>query len=217
MLVEAPQANYLLRDQEITVIRVPLASIAATPTPGRLRPCPRCGSQGFTVHQRSWKRLKDPHIHHVLVDRHRCKRCGWVGRSYPTGVGAGRQSDAQRQLSLLLYATGLSYAAVRAALGTLGADVSETTIRHNVNDARRQVRDDFRTGRLHLQVQEDGRLAGSDGALILRICSLSPSERWLEIAIVPGPGADELRWRVERGVHWVQQLTLIEGAPPESA
>jgi hypothetical protein len=132
-------------------------------------------------------------------------------------VGVGRQSDAQRQLSLLLYATGLSYAAVRSALDSLGADVSETTIRHNVNEARRQVRDDFRTGRLHLQPQADGRLAGADGVLELRICSLPAGERWLEITIPPGPGAEELRWRVERGMHWLGQLSTLDGAPPETA
>jgi hypothetical protein len=132
-------------------------------------------------------------------------------------VGAGRQSDAQRQLSLLLYATGLSYAVVRSALNSLGADVSETTIRHNVNEARRQARDDFRTGRLHLQVQSDGRLAGADGALTLRVYSLSPHERWLEIAIAPGPGAEELQWRLERGMRWLEQLTELDGAPPATA
>jgi hypothetical protein len=159
------------------------------------------------VHQRAWKRIKDPHVTRVAVDRYRCKRCGWVGRSYPAGVGTGRQSMAQQQLSLLLYAVGLSYAGVRSTLASLGCDVSETTVRHNVHAARQRAPEDFRASRLQLDAVGDGRLVGADGDLTLRIAGSSPVERWLEIDITPGPRASELQWRLETGARWMRHAS----------
>src|SRR5262249_54135506 len=101
---------------EPAVLRIPIAGVARAPRPGRSEPCPRCGSLGFTVHQRSWKHVKDPDVTRVPVDRYRCKRCGWVGRSYPAGIGPGRQSIAQQQITVVLCAAGLSYSTARLAL-----------------------------------------------------------------------------------------------------
>jgi len=83
-------------------LRIPLIAVASAPG-DRPRPCVRCGSRGLNVHQRTRKRVKDPQVAYALVVRYLCKRCGHVGRSYPAGLGAGRQSASLQHLSVLLY------------------------------------------------------------------------------------------------------------------
>ena len=195
-------------NREERLMRLPLAPVERTPDPGRREPCPQCGSQGFTVHQRSSKRVLDPQVDRVAVDRYRCKRCGWVGRSYPTGVDAGRQTIGLRQLSLMLYGAGMSLATVRATMMQLGCGVSETTVRHNVDEARTHFAAEWRPQHWSFRIVSDAgaqaaRLLGADGAIVLRIGGAPAEQRWLEIELPTGAGADDLRWRFEQGIRWL--------------
>jgi hypothetical protein len=197
-------------------LRIPFARIDLSHPTRREEPCPRCGSLGFTVHQRMWKKIRDPHVSHVEVDRYRCKRCRWAGRTYPEGIGRGRQSDGLRDLSVLLYAFGLSYSAVHLTLGSLGCVVSETTVRHNVRDARLRAAPDLWLRRLRLDIVGPGELEGPDGALALRITGSADADRWLEVTVVRDPLHVDLRWRLEHSTQWLAAAPR-EQTPPGSA
>ena len=177
-----------------TVLRIALATISDLPPPRPGEPCSRCGSYGFNIHQRTWKSIRDPQANRVQAIRYRCKRCGAVWRRYGEGVGTDRQSRAVKELSVLLYCLGLSYQGTSDVLDDLGCALAPATIRKNVIGshpqlARRKPRL-FRVG--------TSEIAGQDGRLTLRVVGIPTTSRWLEIAIAPGPGADELSWRVTR-------------------
>src|SRR5919112_5585636 len=94
--------------------------------------CDRCGSQGFNLHQRASKALKDPLMLRADVIRFICKRCRKTTRLYPVGVDSARQTVALRQASVLLYWLGLSYDGIRELLGHLGCPLSKATVWANV-------------------------------------------------------------------------------------
>ena len=94
--------------------------------------CDRCGSQGFNLHQRATKALKDPLTLRADVIRFICKRCRKTTRLYPPGVDSARQTVALRQASVLLYWLGLSYDGIRELLGHLGCPLSKATVWANV-------------------------------------------------------------------------------------
>lgn len=178
------------------VIRIPLLSADDTPAVEPPDACRRCGSRGFSIHQRVWKRVKDPQVQRAQVVRFLCKRCGHVRRGYPVGISASRQSRSLYHLSVLLYWIGLSYQSVRAVLGELGCALSTTSIRRNVQATRRAADRAAPFARLRLAPTTDGILRGPDGLMALRLVRQSPTERYLEAAIAPGPRASELSQRL---------------------
>src|SRR3954451_3278616 len=86
--------------------------------------CDRCGSQGFNLHQRATKALKDPLTLRADVIRFICKRCRKTTRLYPPGVDSARQTVALGQASVLLYGLGLSYDAIRELGAPVGCPLS---------------------------------------------------------------------------------------------
>ena len=121
--------------------------------------CDRCGSQGFNLHQRATKALKDPLALRADVVRFICKRCRKTTRLYPVGVDGARQTVALRQASVLLYWLGLSYDGIRELLGLLGCPLSKATVWANVRASgllgnRHRLRAD--PGTLVIQRQPDG-------------------------------------------------------------
>jgi hypothetical protein len=180
--------------------RFPLDTVSDQPpdTPGE--PCPRCGSHGFNIHQRSWKSIRDPQVTRTEAIRYRCKRCGAVLRRYGDGVGPDRQSHAIKQLSVFLYCLGLSYQGTRDVLSDLGCALSPATIRKNVMGSHPHL---IRSKpRLHRS--GPGRLAGRNVQLSLRIAGIPTTSRWLEVTIEPGPEAADLSWQV---THCAEFLT----------
>jgi hypothetical protein len=139
----------------------------------------------------------------VLVLRYVCKRCGRARRAYPAGVGAGRQSAALRQLSVVLYWLGLSYLGVRAALADLGCALSCTSIRRNVADAHQATGWPPASSRLDLQSVGGGVLRGRDGLICLRLEQGTDAARFLVAEIAPGPNAAHLRWRLHEAAGWL--------------
>jgi hypothetical protein len=180
-----------------SVIQIPLSPIEERP-PGRPRlVCGSCGGQAFVVHQRVWKRIRDPHLRQVLGIRYRCKRCARIVRCYPIGAGDGRQSDAVREMSVLLYCVGLTYGTASLALQALGCGVSPTTVRHNMEDLRSRFPTTGVLSRLHLDPGTSGTLRGPDGGLTLRVDGTLHA-RSLIVTIDPGSTAADLRWRFNR-------------------
>jgi hypothetical protein len=98
----------------------------------RPRRCGRCGSQGFNVHQRASKSLKDPSMQRADVVRFICKRCRKTTRVYPEGVDAARQTLGLRHATILLYWLGLPYEGIREVVDCLGCPLSKATIWANV-------------------------------------------------------------------------------------
>jgi len=165
--------------------------------------CDRCGSQGFNLHQRATKALKDPLTLRADVIRFICKRCRKTTRLYPPGVDSARQTVALRQSSVMLYWLGLSYLAVRATLADLGCALSCTSIRRNVADARQATGWPPASSRLDLQSAGDGVLRGRDGLVCLRLEQATEASRFLLVEIAPGPNAAHLRWRLHEAVGWL--------------
>jgi hypothetical protein len=199
------------------IVRVPLLSAADAPGSEPLAPCSRCGSKGFSIHQRTWKRVKDPHLERALVVRFLCKRCGRVRRAYPDGIGASRQSGSLRHLTVLLYWIGLSYQSVRAVLLDLGCPLSTTSIRRNVEAARQTAQLEPPLGRLRLEPAGGGVLRGADGLMALRVVPQAGADRALEVESAPGPGASNLHWRLTAAATWLAQVFGPEVVPPVSA
>ncbi len=169
------------------VVRTPLVSVADTLEVRPGEPCTACGGRGFTIHQRTWKQVKDPQTRRALVVRLLCKRCGHVRRAYPAGIGSSRQSGGLKHLSVLLYWIGISYQGVRAVLRDLGCPLSTTSVRRNVEGARRAAPLEPPLGRLRLEPVGSGMLRGADGVLALRVLPLAGGQRCLEAEIAPGP------------------------------
>jgi hypothetical protein len=124
--------------------------------------CDRCGSQGFNLHQRASKALKDPLMLRADVIRFICKRCRKTTRLYPAGVDSARQTVALRQASVLLYWLGLSYDGIRELLGHLGCPLSKATVWANVRASgllgnRHRLRAD--PGTLSVQALASGAVA----------------------------------------------------------
>jgi hypothetical protein len=199
------------------VVRIPLVSAADAPGAAPAEACARCGSKGFSIHQRTWKRVKDPHLERALVVRFLCKRCGRVRRAYPAGIGASRQSRSLRHLSVLLYWVGLSYHGVRAVLLDLGCPLSTTSIRRNVESVRRSAGLEPPLGRLRLEPMGGGVLRGPDGLMALQVVRQGADERVLEVEIADGPGATDLHWRLTSAATWLARTFGPEVSPPASA
>jgi len=153
--------------------------------------CDRCGSQGFNLHQRATKALKDPLTLRADVIRFICKRCRKTTRLYPPGVDAARQTVALRQASVMLYWLGLSYDGIRELLGHLGCPLSKATVWANVRTSgllgnRHRLRAD--PGSLAIQSRPNGGVAkmqlrgrtatvsleGGSGELLLIVNAIQP-------------------------------------------
>jgi hypothetical protein len=153
--------------------------------------CDRCGSQGFNLHQRASKALKDPLMLRADVIRFICKRCRKTTRLYPPGVDSARQTIALRNSSVLLYWLGLSYDGIRELLGHLGCPLSKATVWANVRSSgllgnRHRLRAD--PGSLTIQARPHGAVArmllrgrpatltleGGNGELQLTVSTIQP-------------------------------------------
>ncbi|MFN0073821.1 MAG: transposase family protein [Chloroflexota bacterium] len=179
------------------VIRVPLVPVGERPLNERPGACAHCGSKGFNVHQRTWRTVRDPHLKRVNVARFVCKRCGATCRLYPTGIGPERQSEAIKQICAMLYCMGLTYRNVQQVLQHIGCPLSMTTIRQDVLQACAVEQTMRPFDRLHLTVDEPGRLSGPDGALVIRLIGSLPARRWLELEVTERVGGAELEWRAQ--------------------
>jgi hypothetical protein len=119
-----------------------------------------------------------------------------VERTFPAGIGRGRQSVAVQQLSAWLYGSGLSYQSVRMLLTSVGCKLSHTTIRNNVIAVRADAREPLTMTPLRLFQATGSRLSGPDGEIHLSLGG-TQIDRWAEVAVGAGPGATEIRWRLE--------------------
>ena len=109
-------------------------------------PSPRCGGTEFRLHQTVVKPLNDAMHQTVIVRRYRCCRCGHTFRVYPAGVTHASTSRWVRQIAVLLYLLGLSYAAVSSALEVLGVYLCKSRVYDAVRAAEPQSRGGRRGG-----------------------------------------------------------------------
>jgi hypothetical protein len=190
------------------VVSLRLAAVSsAAVAPGGMTCC-GCGSRGFVLHGRLWRRLKDPDVERVLVLRYQCKRCQQVRRVYPAGGGPDRLSAAVKQIIAVLHCAGLSYQNVAAVLRGLSVPVAPWSVGRVVEGWPTGARRPTARLRMRLAPTADGWLRGADGAVRFRLRREADGARWLDAEIAPGPSAPDLHDRLAR---------CGEEFPPETA
>jgi ribosomal protein L37E len=190
------------------ILRADLPPVGQRPVERAPAACPRCGSRGFNLHQRTWKGIRDPSLDRVMVLRYLCKRCGYAPRVYPVGVGPGRQSAATREITLVLGDLGISAHAIASLLGGLGCRLSASGVRNNL---RRAGRPEALESRLHLTPSGPTSLRGLDGALTVRLTGSSTLARSIEIEVGAGPQAPALLSRLRRRIRSHQEVRAPAG------
>jgi hypothetical protein len=185
--------------------------------------CEGCGSQGFNLHQRSTKALKDPSTSRASVIRYICKRCRKTTRLYPAGVDAARQTVALRQASVLLYWLGLSYDGIREYLGHFGCPLSKATVWANVRASgllgnRHRLRAD--PGSLTIQSRggsTSARLLLKGRAVTVRLSLATPGDLVVWISALQPETARIVHRRTQEAVRRLGLTAEVLGAPTEAA
>lgn len=122
------------------------------------RRCPYCDSMRGHIHQTRSHSLVDTRLGRVRKLRLQCSSCQRTWTSQPEGVKAHFQrSQRVRALNVLLYALGLSYAAVAQVLTALGAPESKASSYRDLVDSYDKAK------QLHKRGKRKVRLAGIDG------------------------------------------------------
>lgn len=115
--------------------------------PSNIAPPARCAADNcrgtrFRLHQQVVKPLRD-HAHPtVIAHRYRCLSCGHTFRIYPRGVAHAPTSQRVRDLAVLLYRLGLSYAAVATLLETWKIYMCKSQVYQAVRRAGGPIRRD---------------------------------------------------------------------------
>lgn len=101
------------------------------------RRCGLCGHDQVHIHQHQLNRpIVDWKLDTIEQVRVKCPRCGGTATGRPGGVTAGRhRTDGVCAYGVLLYALGLSYEAVAAAIRSLAGRGSKSTIYRDVRAA----------------------------------------------------------------------------------
>lgn len=107
----------------------------------RPQQCPVCHCPRLYSHGRPHpKRVRDPHVKQVEIQRLRCKRCGDTFTAYPQGVGQAQQTDRLRGMVALLWTLGLPLRGVEIALSLFGIPLDHSTVWLDVRDESRKLR-----------------------------------------------------------------------------
>ena len=122
------------------------------------RRCPRCGGTRSRIHERREHRPRDPWVSQVSKIRMRCVCCGKTWTLAPSGlVLHAQRSDRVKVLNVLLYALGLSYRGVSAAMCAFRVIEDKMTVYRDVQLAGSRA-----LARLH-RMKRRVSLAGIDG------------------------------------------------------
>ena len=122
------------------------------------RRCPRCGGTRSRIHERREHRPRDPWVSQVSKIRMRCVCCGKTWTLAPSGlVLHAQRSDRVKVLNVLLYALGLSYRGVSAAMCAFRVIEDKMTVYRDVQLAGSKA-----LARLH-RMKRRVSLAGIDG------------------------------------------------------
>lgn len=122
------------------------------------RRCPYCHSMTGHLHQRRNQSVIDTRLASLRKLRLQCRSCLRTWTCQPEGIKAHFQrSQRVRALNVLLYALGLSYAAVAHVVTALGAPESKASSYRDLVGSYDQAR------RLHQRGRRKVRVAGLDG------------------------------------------------------
>jgi len=144
-------------------IRLPKVADRPASEP-RLCPYVGCGGTRFSLYQRCSKYISDFKGSRVSADRYMCLRCRRTFRNYPEGVGRAHQSRWLSNLTVLLYAIGLSYDGVAHFLNFIECDVSKTTVYRDVQRASAVI-ETLRQERRQRALRSQLRVVASDTVL----------------------------------------------------
>jgi hypothetical protein len=65
----------------------------------RPQQCPSCKGETFQRWGGAMRKVRDPQIHEVVVNRYRCCKCRHIFRHYPVGVSSARQTQRIQALA----------------------------------------------------------------------------------------------------------------------
>ena len=100
---------------------------------------PKCRGKRFIMRQEVKKKVRDMKYSEVIARRYECARCQRTFRVYPAGVSHKQISQRMSGLAITLYLLGLSYGAVAILMGSLGIDLSKTSVYRIVQAAAEKV------------------------------------------------------------------------------
>lgn len=108
--------------------------------PERPAVCPACHCPGFYSHGRPYpKKVRDPQLNQVQIQRLCCKSCGATLTAYPKGVAKSQQTDRLKGIVALLWTLGLALRGVELALSLFGIPLDHSTVWLDVRDEGRQL------------------------------------------------------------------------------
>lgn len=123
----------------IAQLVIPPVEPGALPLPQRCA-YPECDGRLFQFHQGDCpKSVVDTTQSQVKAARFRCLTCGRSFRVYPRGVSRDQQSEAVKELTVLLYGLGLSCRMISRLLERLGCFVGKSTIFRNIQAAGPEI------------------------------------------------------------------------------
>ena len=118
--------------------------------------CKYCPGQTFQRWGSVVRKVKDPRIRSVQVERYRCTDCKRTFRHYPAGVSAAQQTERMKKLAVICWSLGLSYRGLAVILTAFGVALSRMSGWRDVQAEGQALRRSLRWKR--------ARIVGVDGA-----------------------------------------------------
>ncbi len=141
----------------MSIVTLQLPEVKAWET-SRPKQCPSCKGETFQRWGGAMRKVRDPHIHQVLVYRYRCCSCHHTFRHYPQGVSSASQTARMKALAAIGWTLGLSYRGGSAYLSGFGIGLGRMSIWRDVQEQAGQLEKE--------KHWKPVRVAGIDGAYL---------------------------------------------------
>lgn len=121
----------------ILVLKLPTVKPNAEKRPRR---CPCCKGSTFQRWGGQFRRVRDPHLQHVLVYRYKCCQCGHTFRHYPEGIDQAQQTQRLRALAAIAWALGLSYRGIESLFAAFGVKMGRMSAWRDTQERSEQLK-----------------------------------------------------------------------------
>jgi transposase-like protein len=122
----------------MSIVTLHLPEVKACET-SRPTQCSICKGETFQRWGGAIRKVRDPHIHEVLVYRYRCCTCHHTFRHDPVGISQASQTERMRALAAIGWILGLSYRGLARFLSGFGVALSRMSGWRDVQAWARQL------------------------------------------------------------------------------